>query len=361
MPASLSAIDAISPAFDRAKRQLFQPFRFSRWTRMAVIALATGEFYSSSGWGGFHFTMPSSRRSPGYVFLSLVQPHWEYLRHYLPLIILAILFLFVLALLWAYISSVFRFVLFDSVLTDRCAIKDQWRKWQFQGIQFFLWRICFGLGVMLALGVLAVAAILVLVLTGAIHNPRQHIVLLVLGGILAFLLLICLIIAAGLIALFARDFVVPVMALENVGVIDGWRRVIALLGAEKKSYVGYVLMKIVLVVGSTIIFGILTLIAVFLLFIPISIVGVGAYFFAKAQGLLWSFPVIAIGIVLAAIMLAGILYVTAFISAPAMVFFQAYVIDFLGSRYPTLGSRIYAPPPSPAPPSFPDAGVSPVS
>jgi hypothetical protein len=358
MPAPLSAIDAISPAFDRAKRQLFQPFRFAYWARMALVALASGEFYSGSGWGGFHFTMPSSRRSPGYVFRGPVQPHWEYLMHYLPLIILAILLLFVLVFLWAYIGSVFRFILFDSVLTDRCAIKEQWRRWRSQGFQFFLWRICFGLGVMAALGVLAGAAILVLVATGAIHNPRQHIALLVLGGILAFLLLTCLIIAVALIALFARDFVVPVMALENVGIIDGWRRVITLLGAEKKSYAGYVLMKIVLVVGGTIIFGILTLIAVFLLFIPISIAGVGAYFFVKSQGLLWSFPVIAIGIVLGAIVLAGILYVTAFISAPAMVFFQAYVIDFLGSRYPALGERISAPP---APPSFPDASVSPAS
>jgi hypothetical protein len=360
MPASLSAIDAISPAFDRAKRQLFQPFRFAFWARMALVALATGEFYSSSGWGGFHFTMPSSRRRPGYDFLGLVQPHWEILRRYLPWIILGVLFIFVLMVLWTYVSSVFRFVLFDSVLTNRCAIKEQWRQWRYQGLRFFLWRICLGLGVMAAFAILAGASMLVLVTTGALKSPREHIALLVLGGIVAFLLLLCLIIASALIALFARDFVVPVMALENVGIIDGWRRVIVLLGAEKKAYVGYVLMKIVLVVGSTIIFGILTLIAVFLLFIPISIAGVGAYLFAKSAGLLWSFPAVAIAVVLAAAALALILYVTAFISGPAMVFFQAYVIHFLGPRYPALGDRISVPPTPPVPPPFPEASVSPV-
>lgn len=359
MPASLSAIDAIAPAFHRAKRQLFQPFRFAFWARMALIAIATGEFYSSSGWAGFHYTMPSSRRNPGYLLQHAVQPHWEYLKRYLPWIILGAVLLFGLAFLWAYVASVFRFILFDSVLTDRCAIKEQWREWSPHGFRFFVWKICLGLGVLLALGMLAGAVILLLVTTGAYLNPGHHIALLVLGGILAFLLLVGLMIVAALIGLFARDFVVPVMALENVGIIDGWRRVIALFGAEKRAYVGYVLMKIVLVVGSTIIFGILTLIAVILLFIPISIAGVAAYFFAKSEGLLWGFPTITVGIALGGAVLALVCYVTALISAPAMVFFQAYVIDFFSSRYPELGARLASPPAPPAPPYFPDGGMIP--
>lgn len=359
MPETLSAIDAISPAFDRARRQLFQPFRLAFWARMGLVALATGEFYSSSSWSGLRFTLPSARRNPGYAVLDLARPHWEYLKRYLPWIILAGLLILVAMVLWVYVSSVFRFVLFDSVLTDRCAIKAQWRQWHSQGMRFFLWRICLGLGVAVALGLFVGAGALVAVTTGAFRNPRQHIALLVLGGFAAFVLLTCLIILVALIALFARDFVVPVMALENVGIIDGWRRVITLLGADKKAYVGYVLMKIVLVVGSTILFGILTLIAVLLLLIPLSIVGAALYFFARSAGLLWSLPAIAVGVVLVAAALAVVFYVTAFISAPAMMFFQAYAIHFLGSRYPALGARIAAPATPPAPLPFADASVSP--
>jgi hypothetical protein len=359
MPAPLSAIDAISPAFDRTKRELFRPFRFGFWLRMALVALATGEFYGSGGgWGGTRFTLPSSRRGPTHPVG--VTP--AYIKHLLPWVLLIGLLIGAGIILWIYVSSVFRFVLFDSVLNDRCAVREQWRRWRLKGMSFFLWRICFGLGTGGVLGIFIGAAILAIVATGAFSNPRQHIVLLVLSGIGAFLVLICLVIAAALIALLARDFVVPVMALDNVGVIEGWRRVIAMLGAEMKACAGYVLMKIVLVVGSAILFGILTLIAVFLLFIPLSIAGVAAYFFAKAEGLLWSFPAIAIGVVLGAIALAVILYVVAFISSPAMVFFQAYVIHFLGPRYPALGERISPPPapPTPAvPPPFPDASVSP--
>jgi hypothetical protein len=359
MPAPLNAIDAISPAFDRIKRQLFQPFRFGFWARMALVALASGEFYGGGSWGGMHFNLPSSRRNPGYVFLSEMRPHWEYLLRYLPWIILGVILAFVLLVMWIYISSVFRFILFDSVLTGRCAIKEQWRQWRFLGMSFFLWRICLGLGIMAALGILGGAGALAAISTGALKDPRQHILLLVLGGIVAFLVLVCFVILAALIALFARDFVVPVMAVENVGVVEGWRRVINLLRLEAKAYAGYVLMKIVLVVGSAILFGILTLIAVFLIFIPISIAGVAAYFFAKSHGLLLSFPAIAIGVVLGALALALVFYVSAFISVPAMMFFQAYVIHFLGTRYPALGARISTTPTPPAPTSLPGASVSP--
>lgn len=323
---------------------------------MGLVALATGEFYSSSGWGGMHFTLPSARRNPGYAFPGPLQPHWEYLKRYLPWIVAVALLLLVAMVLWVYASSVFRFILFDSVLTDRCAIKAQWRQWRSQGTKFFLWRICLGLGIVAALGLLVGAGALAVVTTGALRNPRQHIALLVLGGLAAFLLLIALMILAALIALLARDFVVPVMALENVGIIDGWRRVIALLEDDKKGYVGYVLMKIVLVVGCTILFGILTLIAVLLLLVPISIAGAGVYLFVRSAGLLESFPAIAVGVVLAALAFAILLYVIALISAPAMMFFQAYVIHFLGSRYALLEARISAPP---MPPAFPGAGILP--
>ena len=359
MPAPLSAIDAISPAFDRARRQLFQPFRLAFWARMGFIALATGEFYSSSSWSGMRFTLPSARRHLGYAYLDALRPHWEYLKRFLPWIILAGVLVLVAMVLWVYTSSVFRFILFDSVLTDRCVIKAQWRQWRLQGRRFFLWRVCLGLGIVTVIGLFGGACVLAAVTTGALKSPRQHIALLVLGGLAAFMLLTCFIILIALIALFARDFVVPVMALENLGIIDAWRRVIALLGADKKGYLGYVLMRVVLVVGCTILFGILTLIAVLLFLIPISIAGAAIFFFARSAGLLMSFPAIAAGVVLAVLAMTFIFYVSALISAPAMMFFQAYVIHFLGSRYPALGDRITTPPAPPVPPALPDASALP--
>ena len=44
----ISAVDAISPAFEHTKQQLFKPFRFGQWTRLAFVGLLAGEL------GSFH-------------------------------------------------------------------------------------------------------------------------------------------------------------------------------------------------------------------------------------------------------------------------------------------------------------------
>jgi len=347
MPPPLSAIDAISPAFNHTKRELFQPFRLAFWARMALVAVMTGEFYSSGGWSGFRYAAAGRHNRTNRPILTFVSPNLESLRPYFSLIVLGALLVVAGVIFWLYVSSVFRFILFNTVLTNRCNLKEEWQRWRSQGVRFFYWWICFGLGVMASLGILAGAAVLVALKSGAFQNPRQHAALLVLGGIGLFLALASLLVSAALISLFAKDFVVPVMALENLGVVDGWRRVIGMLKAEKAAYAGYVLMKIVLAVGSAVLFGILTLVALIALLVPLSIAGYGAYSLARAEGLLLSPVTIGIAVLLGSAALALLVYVAAFVSAPAMVFFQAYLIHFLGSRYSILGERLPLPGPPP--------------
>ena len=59
---------------------------------------------------------------------------------------------------------------------------------------------------------------------------------------------------------------------------------------------------------------------------------------------------ISILVVMGGVILAGILYLIALISTPAMVFFQSYVLHFMGSRYPALGAVVFPPPPETPPP-----------
>ena len=40
--------------------------------------------------------------------------------------------------LWIYVASVYRFVLFDSVLYDRCELKGSWRRWERFGRSYLL-------------------------------------------------------------------------------------------------------------------------------------------------------------------------------------------------------------------------------
>jgi hypothetical protein len=86
----------------------------------------------------------------------------------------------------------------------------------------------------------------------------------------------------------AKDFVVPLMALENMGVWDAWQQLLPMLAADKLSYAGYLLMKLVLTIASAILFGIINLFVVLIMVIILGVVSTGAFFFGKAIGLSWS-------------------------------------------------------------------------
>ena len=56
----ISAVDAISPAFEHARQQLVRPFRASQWAKLGLVGLLAGEM--SSGGGGCNpgsFQMPT--------------------------------------------------------------------------------------------------------------------------------------------------------------------------------------------------------------------------------------------------------------------------------------------------------------
>ena len=59
---------------------------------------------------------------------------------------------------------------------------------------------------------------------GWLKNPSQHLAPLILGGIVLFFLFFGLVISFFAVMVLTKDFVVPQMALEDIGVIEGWRR-----------------------------------------------------------------------------------------------------------------------------------------
>ena len=123
---------------------------------------------------------------------------------------------------------------------------------------------------------------------------------LILGGTAIFFLLLAFIVVGAIVGLFAKDFCIPIMAMEEVGVLAAWRRLLPMLAAEKLAFTGYVLMKIVLAIGSAIIVGITTLMTFIVLLIPLGIAGV---LFSLAEKR-WGLPLIAIICVL--VVLGGV-------------------------------------------------------
>jgi hypothetical protein len=334
-----SAVDAISPAFEHTKRQLLQPFRFGQWVRLALVGLLAGELSS----GGFNIPNPSNfngtRHGHG---LGGIDP-----MLFVGLIVTVIVTAFVLGIVFMYISSVMRFILFDSVLAKECHIREGWGRRQEPGWRYFLWKLAYALvtfGVLIVLiGIPAGVGFAM----GWFKDSRQHVAALVLGGIALFFVIALFLIAMAVIFVLTKDFVVPQMALENIGAMEGWRRLWAMMKAEKAGYAGYVGMKIVLAIGASIIFGILGFILALVFLIPVAGVAIAAVMGGKAAGLGWTAGTITLAIVAGCILLAVFLFLSALISVPVIVFFPAYSIYFFAARYPQLSAVLYPAPPAP--------------
>jgi len=353
-----SAVDAISPAFEHTKRQLLQPFRIGQWVRLALVGLLAGELSS----GGFkipnfsNFTLPRHPRSDHFLAPDFAGSDPMLFAGLIAVLVVAA---FLLGILLMYVSSVMRFILFDSVLVKECHIRAGWSRRQGPGWHYFLWKLVYLLatvGVLIVLvGIPAGFAFAV----GWLRDPKQHMAALVLGGIALFLAIMIFAIGMVVIYVLTKDFVVPQMALENIGALEGWRRLWAMMKAEKSSYAGYIGMKIVLAIVVGIILGIVGFIIGLIILIPAAGVAVAAVLGGKAAGLGWTAATITLAVVAGSVLLAVFLFVMALISVPVIVFFPAYSIYFFAARYPALSSALHPAPPASPPYNPPPLPVAP--
>lgn len=340
---ALSAADVISPAFEHMKEQLFRPFRFSQWVRLAVVGLLAGEmgmggcnFPSGGGGGG-----SSGEQQFQEVGIDVVSAGGVAFAIGVALLVVLVI---AVMLLFLYISSRMRFVLFDSILEQECRIREFWGQRGTEAFRYFVFQILFALSTSLVVLSLVGVPILVAMSLGWFDSPRDHLLPLILGGIGVGLVFLVAIAAALTIQVLVKDFVVPQMALEHATVGQGWDRLWSMIREEKLGFAGYIGMKVVLALAAAVGLGILTIIVILILLIPVGGVGAIAIFGGGAAGLSWNPVTIAIAIVLGTLVLLCLLMLVALINVPATVFFPAYSMHFFADRYPALHAVLHPPP-----------------
>jgi hypothetical protein len=354
----ISAVDTISLAFQHTKRQLVQPFRLWQWTRLAFVGLLAGEMGSGGGCN-FSKSFRSAHQAAGVPHLGQIFPKID------PVILAGIIAVLVVTgtivmLVMMYISSVMRFILFDSVLTRECHIGEGWNRRQGPGWSYFLWKIAFAFLTLAAtVALIGVPAAFALSM-GWFSPPREHVLPLVLSGIVVFGLFAIFFLVAGVVFLFTKDFVVPQMALEGIGVMEGWRRLWPMIQMEKGAYAVYVVMKIGLAIGAAIVVGIASAILVVVLAVPAVAVALAAVLAGKTAGLSWTVFTITAAVVAVCILFAVLLYLVSLVSVPVIVFFPAYAMYFFAARYRPLTVALYREPPL-APVAIPGGSPPPFS
>jgi hypothetical protein len=340
----VSAVDIISPAFERMKRLLFGPFRFGQWVRFAVVGFLAGEM---GGGGGCSTNLPfnPSQSDP---FPAPTFPGSG------PLAIMAIGLLivigFALLIVWLYVNSRMRFVLFDSVIAGECRIRESWSRRGTPAFRYFVWQILILLAALIGLCVLIGFPLLAAFGMGWFRNPREHLLALVLGGAFFILMLLAWFVVLAFVNVLTKDFVVPQMALGDLSASEGWSRLWPMMKAEKGPYALYLVMKLLLALAAGVIFGLLTISVILLILIPVGGIGVLTVLGGRAAGLTWNPITIAIAIVVAGVILLALFFIGSLISVPSIVFFPAYSLYFFADRYPPLNALLFPPVPPPGPP-----------
>lgn len=306
------ATDALAAA-----RAFLLPFDGRRWAKLAVLV-----FFVASGAGP---SAPSRLQFTGWpadppglprgLLDALANDPWLVFS-------LAALALLV-GLAFALVASLFEFVFVQALRTDEVAIRRNVRRYWSRGLRLFAFRVVVGL---FALGAFVVLGLFVLVPIAMDLAPLAALALVV-AVPMAVLLGIGIAVLDG----FTTAFVVPVMMLEDRGVLDGWRRFWPTLAGQWKQYLAYAVAVFFLGIALTLLAGIVVAVPLVLLFVPFAIVA-WAVLALLAESLLQI--ALFLGLVVTYLLIAAA--VIALVQVPVQSYLRYYALLVLGDTNPDL-------------------------
>jgi hypothetical protein len=344
----LSAIDAVTPAIERTKAMLFRPFDFKTWMIIGVIGWLGGEGMG----GGFNFSFPMgghrpSKPAPGPP--GAPGPHFPITLLVL-VIAMVVLVVSAIAAAFIYLFSRFRFVLFDSVLSAHATIDKGWRSYRDQAHRYFWFWVAAGVVMLLTFALALGVPVLLAFKRGVFErSPPPLDELFALFGIV-FLTVVMIAAVVYVFTSLAKDFIVPLMALDDLRIGRAWVALKDMFKAEPWSFAGYLGLKLLMSFVATIALAIPMVFLILFLVIGGVIVAVFArtVVHAPSSGLIVA--AVVLGVLVFILLLFVFLGLALFLSAPIAVFFTSYALYFLGGRYPKLGDLLW---PTPVPPVAP--------
>jgi hypothetical protein len=315
------AIAALSDARD-ATETLLRPLDRGRWLRLALVALFVG-VGGGVPTGGGNVGLPSG--GGGGAPSDLPSPTLPDPGAAVAVAAAVVVVLVVVVVVWSVVGAVMEFVLVAGLRDREVRIRRPFRAHFRRGLRLFGFRLAVGLGSLL---VVALPVALVIAL-GVGLSPVLLVLLLpllVLFGVVALL---------GSVALgLTTDFVVPTMLTEDVGVLDGWRRVWPVVREQWKQTAVYLVAKFALGIGVGIAVSLAVLLAALVVAVPFAVVGGGLFLALSAAGAgagVW----VAVALV-AALFVLVMVVVGLLIQVPALTFVRYYSLSVLGLFDPDL-------------------------
>jgi hypothetical protein len=339
----LSATDAISPAWQHARRLLLGPRDPRLFFKIAAVA-----FFAEMLSGSFSFSRPfNAAHGAGGAGAS----------HALTATILGIILVaavvgLLLGLVFFYLSSRLQFTIFHIVLRSETTVAPVWRRygaatWRWMGLKVLLFLCAFAcLAPILVPGIFY----FIYAITLQSHGDQSHIVGLILTGVCFVVLFILCVLALAIASILLRDFGLPSMALEGTPLRETVRRVIALTRAETGQVALYVLLRFCLVVAGSFVAELLIAILAIVVGAPLGGLGFGLWATLHAAGTAARAGMVGGWVILGLALVAALAVAVISLFGYLFTFMQAYAIFFLSGRYPLMG-QLLTEPPAPVQPS----------
>lgn len=332
---TISAVDAISPAVQRTREFLFRPFNWGTYLKLGLVAIITegsgNNFSSHDKSSPGHGSMPHSPIDIPPVLIAES--------------IAALLLALVLLMFVFYLITRLRFAYFNCLIHNTKLIRPGWWLYREQASRFFWMNVTVGFCFLLLVVLIAIPFIggfARLFHETQLGGPFD--VKLLLSLLLPLLPIILLLALAGFLTdLILRDCMLPHYALDNATAGEAWSQVWARIMAEKRQFIAYALLRIVLPVIAMICVFIVLLLPGLILAGSLAAVELGLRSaFADSTGasalvgilLEAFFGVLAFGFALLATICVG---------GPISTGVREYALIFYGGRYETLGDILYPP------------------
>jgi hypothetical protein len=306
---------------------------------VAIITEGLGNNFNSSS----HSNVQSGHRPQ-------LSPPLDFPPLQIAAVIASLALAFVICCFVFYLITRLRFAYFHCLVHNTTEIRPGWILYKDRAARFFWLNLGVGFSFLLVIGLIAIPFVSGFVRVFQEYHQGGHLdVSLLLSLVLPLIPLIVLIALVCMLAdLILRDCMLPHYALEDASAGDAWFQVWSRIKAEKRQFVAYALLRVVLPIIAAI--GLIMLLAIPGLMLAGSVAAVefGIHsMFADATGssaivgkiLEGFFGFLAFGFaVLAGICLGG----------PVSTAVREFALVFYGGRYKELGDTLYPPSVPPA-------------
>ena len=264
----VSVVEPIGPAIERVKTILFRPFDLGKWL---VIGFSAWLAQLGSKRVNMNYRSSESHGGPREMYYEVKDYVLANLDWIIPLAAALFVVVVGLWLLMVWLSSRGRFSFLYCVAQNKGEFLNPWRQYRGHADSLFSFRVV--LGILAFVVVVAFLALTGVVVASAIKTSGfgpYNIVAIVMCGLLSFAAMVVF----GLIGMFTRDFVVPIMYLHNVKCTRAWRVLAGMISANMGRFILYVLFQFVIGLAiGVLVLGMMCICCVACCFLAIPYVG----------------------------------------------------------------------------------------